>query len=1093
MNDRPEMIVFLDRLGLGHLVDVFLAEDVDDDVFWTLGEAEFQELGLSLGHRKKLIGAMEQVGLVNERFVQEEPRDGFELRRLSVMFIDMVGSTQLAERLSADDMHDLLQSFFVTCSDVARRFGGYVASLHGDGALVLFGYPRTRVGDAERAVNAAMTMQTDLNARNYRVPSGEKVEVGFRIGVATGPAIIGKSDQIKVGDGLRMVGNVMNRAARLQNASPPGGVMVDVETQGDLNSLFDFDFKADVEMKGIERAGAYLLVGRRQNARAAGADPRLGGDVLGREDETEAVQKFWHGAVSGKPVQLLVSGDPGLGKSTFLGPLVTMFAANSARIHWLGAKPGAENAAFGPVKDYLNGLIAAETTLAGKPEAALKALFPSFGEQDLALVTALVGVADAATMPPQTAAQNRAKLISLLADWFVAGEAPVVIVLEDAHWCDPTTRDLLALCAERARQRCVMMVATSRNAHDDIWADSHNPASLPLKPLDREASEALLLRATGGRMLPDTVRQKLIDQCGGNPLMLESLARPLAESDLDGLHDDVIVPQTIYASVAERLDRLEDGRKFASALAVIGMNCDCEAIAAMLDWPLAKTDAALDELLRAGLVSCSDSRDDIGFYHQIYREVVYERVVGTERKNLHQRALSLIEDFHPDIAEKQPHVLADHAIAAGDPVVAVPLTLEAGEKFLAGSSLLEADYYLEKAIAGLDDLPSTSANKITRLKALAAIASVKRSRLGISAKEVGVLGREMLALAKDVGDMQAVLLALNGLYAHSLVAADYRSAADWGAELSEVSQQTQDRRFSMVGRRAVGVVAMHTARFDEAETELRAALDAYDASKDMHLAIAHGYDHAEICGVFLSFTLWMRGDLQGARELSRFSVDHSRQIDHAHSLAQALSFRAMLAAIAAEGGEMAEAGTEAIDLGTRFDLKVMREAGWYFRESAWFLARGEALTPEQMAGLREAEAAFLKVNPDNYGPVAKSFMARILISSGKYDEAANELDKAVEKEAQTGEIWITPELTRIRALVTQAKGDSAGARELRQSAFDRAIETGAKTFALRIACDMVEADPSDETRNILIDAANNMVSLDEGWDVRRYERLRLAS
>ena len=261
----------------------------------------------------------------------------------------------------------------------------------------------------------------------------------------------------------------------------------------------------------------------------------------------------------------------------------------------------------------------------------------------------------------------------------------------------------------------------------------------------------------------------------------------------------------------------------------------------------------------------------------------------------------------------------------------------------------------------------------------------------------------------------------------------------------------------------------------------------------MHLAIAHGYDHAEICAVFLSFTLWMRGDLQGARELSRFSVDHSRQIDHAHSLAQALSFRAMLAAIAAEGGEMAEAGTEAIDLGTRFDLKVMREAGWYFRESAWFLARGEALTQEQMAGLREAEAAFLKVNPDNYGPVAKSFMARILISSGKYDEAANELDKAVEKEAQTGEIWITPELTRIRALVAQAKGDTSGARELRQTAFDRAIETGAKTFALRIACDMVEADPSFETRNILIDAANNMVSLDEGWDVRRYERLRLAS
>ena len=590
--------------------------------------------------------------------------------------------------------------------------------------------------------------------------------------------------------------------------------------------------------------------------------------------------------------------------------------------------------------------------------------------------------------------------------------------------------------------------------------------------------------------MPDAVRHRLLEQSGGNPLMLESLALPLAATGHDVLNDDVIVPQTIYESVAERLDKLEDGRSFASALAVFGTDTDCAMIAAILDWPLPRSVKALDELQRAGLVISNDTHTEIRFYHQIYREGVYERIVGTSRKDLHGKALDLMTDFDPEIATSQPHLLADHAFAAGDPVVSVPLLLAAGEKFLASSALIEATYYLEKALDGVTDLPQTTSNKETRLQALAAMASVKRSRLGIAAKEVGELGKEMLELAKDVGNMQTALLALNGLYAHALVAADYRNAADWGAELSELSHQTQDRRFAMVGRRAVGVVALHTSRFQEAETELRAALDAYDIRKDQHLAVAHGYDHAEICGVFLAFTLWMRGDLVGAREVSDFSIAHSRKIDHAHSLAQALSFRAMLAAMAAESGEMAEAGTEAMDLGTRFDLKVMREAGCYFRDSAWMLARTDPPSEQDIENLRAAEAAFSAVNPFNYGPVAKSFMARVLLAAGRVDEAVAELDMGDQIEARTGETWIRPETLRVRAAAAQMSGDVERAADLRKQAYALACETGAVSFALRITCDMVAADPSEEHTTLMERTAAQMVSLDQGWDVRRLEKLR---
>jgi class 3 adenylate cyclase len=1092
--DRDIRSILAD-VGLGDLAERFVAEHVDADLLRTLVDDDLKELGLTLGQRKRLLAHLRSSRLPAgpARGPAARPEDETpELRRLTVLFSDLAGSTELGERIPADEMYDLLRAYYAVARRAARQFGGFIASFQGDGVVMLFGYPQNRGKNGARAIGAALAMQEELAGAPHRLPDGRTIPINTRVGVASGPAVLGNVEDPLAGEGPNMVGPVVNRAARLQSVATLNTVVVDEETRAQAGDDFEFESLPPADLRGIGAAVPVSVVrGHRLRPAAPVRQATPGLESAGREAEAARLAECWRRAAAGEATVAILTGEAGIGKTALVDALRATVTGERRRVTLLACASSASNSPLGAIVHVIEAAIgrAQDGTTATRGESLRHLLGPR-PEGDHEAVARLMGLAPAA----HPIAGERERLLAVLGDWLVGtANEPALVVIEDVHWADATTRELLARCAAAAvhDRRPVFLLATSRASDEEIFADMPDRVTIPVAPLGADAAREVLDRALGGRSLPAAIRSLIVSRSGGNPLMLDTLARSFEEwSDLD-LTRDVPVPNSIYDGISERLDRLTVGRAAASALAVLNGPADEALLALMLDTEADSIDAAVAELRREGVLAAPDplDRQRLQFRHQLYREVAYERLVRTTRRALHEAALRALAALDPDCEEQQPGFLAWHAVEAGDFRRAVPLALKAGEQALTRSALIEAGHYLEQTLLALDRLEPSRDIDRWRMRALSALASVKRARLGIASDEVLALGREVLHLARALGDGSAELIALNGLYAHAVVRAEYRAARERADELAAAAQAHDDPTFRMISQRAVGVVALHTGAVAEAVDRLGRALDSYDIDRHLPLAWAHGYDHAEISAVFLSFALWLGGDLAGSRRVGTFAIDHSRRIEHAHSLAQALAFRAMLAALARDPATARAAGAEAVEVADRHDFKAMKGAGLFFGDVAEILAAPGAATAARRATLDANRVHFLSRNPFNYGPLTWILSAEVHLSAGDLAEAAAALDRADAVEARTGETWTRPELLRVRRALLVRAGAVDGARAVAHEALALAERHGAITLALRAACDIAEAERSDAALARLAALRARLVSADEGWDCRRCQAL----
>ena len=526
----------------------------------------------------------------------------------------------------------------------------------------------------------------------------------------------------------------------------------------------------------------------------------------------------------------------------------------------------------------------------------------------------------------------------------------------------------------------------------------------------------------------------------------------------------------------------------AEALSVFDAPVAEGTLALAVDLGAAELAEGAAELCAAGMAEwVGDGRQrSLAFSHSLYREVIYERLVRAARQRLHRSAYRALLAGDPALADEMPAVLAWHAGEAGEFAQAAPLALRAGEAALARSALIEAGHHFDRALAALERVARSRPVDMLRLRALAGMASVKRAREGIASDEAGRLGRAVLALARDLGETRTEMLALNGLYSHALVRADYRAAGSWANELDHAATQSQDATFRMIATRAMGVVALHTGDPVTGADLLQQALDAYDREKHVSLAFAHGYDHAEICAVFLSFALWLKGDLAGAARVGAFSVSHSREIDHAHSLAQALTFRAMLQVLARDEAGAAASAREGAEVGARFDLRAMNGVGEFLATAAPLVCAREPVGQDAVAALRAKHLRFREVNPFNYLPLSLSLVAKVEVLAGDFDAAAATLAEAEALQERNAEIWTRPEVTRTKALLAFARGEAEQARALLQAGCADAAAMGSVALELRLATELAMLFPRDAAARLRVAAAlGRLQSQDDGWDVAR--------
>ncbi len=722
---------WLRRLGLDQYERAFRDNDVDTETLPSLTADDLRELGVtSLGHRKKLLSAIATLSPKPDRDVSGEPpvpevsaspaamKTGrAERRHLTVMFADLVGSTALSVRLDPEDMRDILAAYHQTVAAAVVRFEGYIARFMGDGVLVYFGWPQAHEDAAERAVRAGLAI----------VEAVERLEraggaLSARVGIATGLVVVGDFIVEGATQEEDVVGVTPNLAARLEQLAEPGAVVISESTRHLLGSWFTITDLSPQQIRGFEAPIPAFRVLSEAAAEGRFEALRSGdvGALIGREHELALLLDRWEMAKSGEGQVVLLSGEAGIGKSRIVLAL-REHLRNEPRFR-IGyyCSPHHMNSALWPVIAQLQR--AAGYLREDAPSLKLEKLerllgkAGEFGEDAALLLAELMGLpldgsyAALGGTPQEKKARLFGNLLAQMEG--LSRQLPMLVVLEDAHWLDPTSAELFERVVDRIRVLPILLVVTLRPDEQTPWTNFPHVTLLSLNRLGRPASRKLIQMAAGERSLPPVVIEAILCRTEGVPLFVEELTKAVLELaiwktttghgdlELAGPLPPLAIPATLQDSLMARLDRLAPAREVAQIAACIGREFDEDVVRAVAGCPEPQLAAALGQLCLAGLIQRRGTppHHAYSFKHALVRDAAYATLLKSSRQQLHARIARAIERLRPEIAVAQPEIVAHHFIDAGLPDRAAIYLLAAGRLAKARHAVTEAVSQLEMCV-----------------------------------------------------------------------------------------------------------------------------------------------------------------------------------------------------------------------------------------------------------------------------------------------------------------------------------------------------------------------------------------------------------
>jgi class 3 adenylate cyclase/tetratricopeptide (TPR) repeat protein len=728
---------WLDGLGLGKYAQAFTENGVELQHLPHLTDDDLKELGLPLGPRRHLQAAIETLSadqpsirptVPSTREPEVRPADA-ERRQLTVMFCDLVGSTALSERLDPEDLREVLRVYREACHAVIDRFEGHIANYIGDGLLIYFGYPQAHEDDAARSVHAALCIVAEIGNLGQRFDWLEGIELGVRVGIHTGLVVAGDIGSGEVRESQGIVGETPNIAARLEALTAPNTVVISDSTWRLVEGLFLCDDLGPQELKGIsqpvaahrvrEESGAH---GRFEAITAAGLTP-----LVGRESEIDLLLDRWDLAKDGEGQVVLLSGEAGVGKSRILrGVRDRLDDKSHTRILYYGS-PYHRNSALYPVVDQLErGLrFQRDDDLPRKLDKLEKVLADLKLPVDqhapvLALLLSLA--ADDRYGPVELSPEelkNRMLDAVLAIIETMSVRAPVLMLVEDLHWIDPSTLEFLHMLVERLRRSRILFVGTARPEFDNPWGDHAHVTALTLNRLSRRESAMLIGKVTHGKSLPDEVLDQIIAKTDGVPLFVEELTKTVLESDLlenagdrfvlSGPLPSLAIPASLQDSLMARLDRLAAVKEVAQLAAALGRSFRRDVLVAVSSLDELTLDDALAKLAAAGLVYRRGMPPDVTyeFKHALVQDTAYQSLLKSRRQEFHLKIAMALDERFPEIAENEPEVLAHHAFQGEVWDKAVSYFRQAGAKAAARSAYREAVTCLEQALGALTHLPES--------------------------------------------------------------------------------------------------------------------------------------------------------------------------------------------------------------------------------------------------------------------------------------------------------------------------------------------------------------------------------------------------
>jgi len=669
---------WLHGLGLQQYEQAFRDNAIDAAVLPELTAEDLKDLGVRLlGHRRKLLAAIaalrSNIGPIPETAATAPAA---ERRQLTVMFCDLVGSTELSSRLDPEDLREVIAAYHRAVAEVVAGFDGFVAKYMGDGVLIYFGYPRAHEDDAERAVRAGLGVIDAVGRLDVK-----SVKLKARVGIATGLVVVG--DLIGEGSAQEqsVVGETPNLAARLQALAEPNTIVIAAGTRRLVGDLFEYRDLGVVEVKGIAApVPAWQVLrpsavkSRFEALRGSALTP-----LIGRDEEIDLLLRRWARAEAGDGQIVLISGEPGLGKSRITAAFAERLRAEPyLRLRYF-CSPYHQDSALFPFIDQIGRAagFASDDMPAGKLEK-LEALLAraSPPDEDVALLTDLVSLPASERHPLPNLSPQRKKertleaLIRQLEG--LARQQPVVIVFEDAHWIDPTSRELLDLAVERVRSLPVLLIVTFRPEFQPPWIGQPQVTMLVLNRLDRRDRTALVTQIAGGKALPDEVVGQIVDRTDGVPLFVEELTKSVLESGvlreegagyvLDRALPPFAIPMSLHDSLMARLDRLASVRLVAQIGAAIGREFSYELLHAVSRLLKDELQTSLARLVASELVFQRGNPPDAvyTFKHALVQDAAHGSLLRSSRQQLHAQIAEALEAHSPDLMDSQPELFAQH-------------------------------------------------------------------------------------------------------------------------------------------------------------------------------------------------------------------------------------------------------------------------------------------------------------------------------------------------------------------------------------------------------------------------------------------------
>jgi class 3 adenylate cyclase/predicted ATPase len=980
------------------------------------------------------------------------------------LFCDLVGSTALASRLDPEDMREIIGAYHRAVARVVTAFDGFVAKYMGDGVLVYFGYPQAHEDDAERAVRAGLGAIDAIGRLDVK-----SVKLQTRVGIATGLVVVG--DLIGAGSAQEqsVVGETPNLAARLQALAEPDMVVIAAGTRRLVGALFEYRDLGAVEVKGIARPVQTWQV-LRPSAVASRFEALRGSALtrlIGRDEEIELLLRRWERAKADDGQVVLISGEPGIGKSRLTAALAERLHADPhLRLRYF-CSPYHQDSALFPFIDQLGRAagFAREDPPAVKLEkldALLVRAAPPDG--DVAFLADLMSLPPSQRHPLPNLSPERKKeqtleaLIRQLEG--LARQQPVVMVFEDAHWIDPTSRELLDLTVERVRSLPVLLVVTFRPDFQPPWTGRPQVTMLALNRLDRHDRMALAMQIAGGKALPDEVVGQIVDRTDGVPLFVEELTKSVLESGLLGEEADryvldralppFAIPTSLHDSLMARLDRLASVRLVAQIGAAIGREFSYALLRAVSRLSEDELEAALARLVASELVFQRGTPPAAvySFKHALVQDAAHGSLLRSSRQQLHARIADAFEIHFPELMDSQPELLAQHYAEAGLVEKSADYWRKAGHSSAVRSAMAEAAAQFQKGLDQLVLLPESPERQRQQLEFWTELGAALRFVKGQGAPETGHSFSRARELWERLGSPSEFL---HVPYGQSRYHA-YRGELDLGLALDEdllrLSRKRDDDAGLVLGHQACGTSQMLAGRFALSRLHLEAALALYDPTSHSSLAHQTGSHPQVVAQAYLAFVLFCLGFPDQALTRTRAAIAEARGLAHSPSLASSLMGGTVLLSLAGDNQALDEQADDLVTVSTDQGLLFWRPMGMIYR--GWVKVQ-DGGAAEGISLLRNGSIAYRATGAELWMPYYTAFLARACEIAGQIEEALTQLDDALQIVERTGERWFAAELNRHKGRLLLRQGNSEAAEGLYRKALSIAQEQEAKLWELRAA------------------------------------------